>query len=40
MTNTKKVKRALEFKPILEELQNLDVPVVVEGKRDTIALRK
>ena len=40
MTNTKKVKRALDFKPILEELQNLDVPVVVEGKRDTIALKK
>ena len=40
MVNTKKVKRALDFKPILEELQNLDAPVVVEGKRDTIALKK
>ena len=40
MVNTKKLKRALDFKPILEELQNLDVPVVVEGKRDTIALKK
>ena len=40
MVNTKKVRRALDFKPILEELQTLDVPVVVEGKRDTIALKK
>ena len=35
-----KEKRALEFQKIWDELRFQCLPIVVEGKRDTIALRK
>ena len=35
-----KEKRLFDFQRILNDLQSLNSPIVVEGKRDTIALRK
>ena len=35
-----KEKRFLDFQNILSALRSLNLPIVVEGKRDTIALRK
>ena len=40
MSNTNKVQRRLDFQVILEELKNINSPIIVEGKRDTIALKK
>jgi|TARA_B100001094_G_scaffold95218_2_gene91179 5S rRNA maturation endonuclease (ribonuclease M5) len=35
-----KEKRALDFQKFWSDLQSLGFPIVVEGKRDTLALRK
>ena len=40
MPNTKKVQKMLDFQLILENLQSTNSPVIVEGKRDTLALKK
>ena len=40
MVYSKKTKRFLDFKKILEKLQSNTSPVIVEGKRDTLALKK
>ena len=40
MIYSKKTKRFLDFQKILEKLQNTTSPVIVEGKRDTAALKK
>ena len=40
MSNKNKVQRMLDFQVILEELKNINSPIIVEGKRDTIALKK
>jgi len=35
-----KEQRFLDFQSILNDIKSLNLPIVVEGKRDTIALRK
>ena len=35
-----KEQRFLDFQRILNDIKSLNLPIVVEGKRDTIALRK
>ena len=40
MVYVSKEKRALHFQKIWDELKSLSCPIVVEGKRDTRALRK
>ena len=40
MIYSKKTKRFLDFQKILKKLQNNTSPVIVEGKRDTAALKK
>ena len=40
MIYSKKTKRFLDFQKILEKLQSNTSPVIVEGKRDSAALKK
>ena len=40
MVYVSKEKRASDFQKIWDDLQSLRIPIVVEGKRDTIALRR
>ena len=40
MVYVSKEKRALHFQKIWDELKSLNCPIVVEGKRDTSALRR
>ena len=40
MVYVSKERRAIDFQKIWDDLKSLRVPIVVEGKRDTIALRR
>ena len=40
MSNTNKVQRMLDFQAALEDLRSTNSLIIVEGKRDTVALKK